>query len=350
MISSLMFVYVNFEDIYLAFRAVPNVFMVGLVAIKGFAALAKRDKIWKLFLDLKDVFESRSYETDKSEVKKQLDMYHRCIKPYVLMTISQFIAIVFPVIPYMLYGTMTANILYWYPFNPYTKANFPFVLFWIDWMAFNGLGTLVASDTMLFAFVTLIEMELLFLKGDFNNVLSLPPSQRMSRIKSLVDHHNKLLDLVGDLSEIYSPTFLATFFVTSFCLCLVAFQLSNPAADLDTYMFCVPYLSILSVQAFLTCHFGQKLIGATQAIADGIYESGWEEVSDQNFKQQIVLIIQRSQNAKRLTAMGFAEISLPSFTTVSGTRKLRCKLIGFFFQIFTSAYSYFTLLKNVYAK
>lgn len=137
-------------------------------------------------------------------------------------------------------------------------------------------------------------------------------------MKELVDRHNKLLDLGDKLQEIYQLTFLFSFVISSLIFCFILFKLSttSPGDRVEAYSFFVPYLCMMVGQVFLICFYGQRLIDASLAVADGVYNCGWEEIFDVKFRKQLLLIIIRSQRPKTLTAMGFAEISLPSFTSV----------------------------------
>lgn len=313
----LSYAVVQSDEFVEALSAVPNSVTVVLIAVKGYITFVRREQIWQMLQELKSIFEDRPYDNVKLKVKEHLDNYQKVVKPYAGIILFTYIPIVMPMLPYLITGKMKLTVDYWYPFDPYDNRVFIFVLIWVDWIAWNSLATLLAADCLLFALIALTVMELDILKRDLMAAMNLPDSQRTERTRSLIDRHNQLLNLCGDLNKIYSPTFLASFVITSFSLCLVAFQLSTGEADLEAYMFYIPYLAMLSGQVYLLCVFGQDMIDATQAISDGIYESGWEDTSDENFKKHLILIIQRSQKANRLTAMDFAEVSLSSFTTVS---------------------------------
>lgn len=311
------YVAVNSADLIRALGALPNAVTIALIAFKGFVTFINRKQIWTLILKLKAIFEDRPCESVKSKVKEHLDHYQKHVRPYAVTFILTGIPLAIPVLPYVLFGTMKETADFWFPFDPYTRGTFPLVLFWIDWITWNSTATLLGSDSLFFALTALVTMEFDILKRDLMAAMALPNEQRMKIMKSLVDHHNKLLELCGDLNEIYSPTFLASFVITSLSLCFVAFQLSAREVSFEIYSFCIPYLLLLSGQIYLVCAFGQNLIDAEEAIVEGIYESDWEDIVENPFKNQLVLIIQRSQRAKKLTAMGFAEVSLASFKTVS---------------------------------
>lgn len=309
---------VNSDDLIKTLRAVPDALTVTLVTIKGFVSFVQRKKIWKLIQELKTIFEARPHENVKLKVKKHLDNYHKKVVGFAATIFMMLVFIVlFPMFPFMLYGKMKLTVDYWFPFDAFVRENFAYALLWGDWAAWITLITQVGADSMCIALLALLIMEIDILKQDFKDAMSLPGTQRMERTIFLVDHHNKLLELCDDLSNIYAPNFLATFVITSFCLCLVAFQLSSGHPDFQEYSFDSAYLGMLAGQVYLICVFGHDLIDGTQEIADGVYESGWEDIDDEPFKRRLGLIIQRSRRPKKLTAMGFAEVSLLSFTTVN---------------------------------
>lgn len=98
-------------------------------------------------------------------------------------------------------------------------------------------------------------------------------------------------------------------------MCFVAFMLST-AKDIEDYLFYVPYLGINILQVLMFCACGQKIIDASTAVGDGIYDCGWEDFDDISLKKQLVLMIQRAQNPKKLTAMGFNDVANECFTSV----------------------------------
>jgi hypothetical protein len=66
----------------------------------------------------------------------------------------------------------------------------------------------------------------------------------------------------------------------------------------------------------LQCDYGQMLKDASLSVADGIYESGWENLEDEKLKKMLMMIIMRSQKSSALTAMKFNEINLEQFAKV----------------------------------
>lgn len=190
-------------------------------------------------------------------------------------------------------------------------------MLWIDYIAYFLLMFLLASDSLLYALITMISMEFEILKSDLLEINLVPKPRRTEKMNELTDHHNKLLDISDTLQNIYSLTFLLALAISSVILCAVVFQLSIVSVNFETTSFYVPYIFLLGGQIYLLCLFGQKLIDASESVGDGIFYSGWEDTDDNSFKRRFILLILRSHRAKKLSAMGFADIALKSFTSVS---------------------------------
>ena len=66
----------------------------------------------------------------------------------------------------------------------------------------------------------------------------------------------------------------------------------------------------------LQCDYGQMLKDVSLSVADGIYESGWENLDDEKLKKMLMMIIMRSQVRSNLKAFGFVVIDKEQFSKV----------------------------------
>ena len=212
---------------------------------------------------------------------------------------------------------MEMSLKYWFPFDPLTPGHFPIAALWTDWVVGIALAFLLASDSMLYALIMVLTMEFDMLTSDLKNFNSTPESEKAKRIQYLTDRHNNLLKIADKLQNIFSVTFLVSFGVSSMIMCFVAFQLTTAGSNLFIYAFYIPYMSMMGGQILLLCYFGQKLMNASESVADGAFQSGWETSDSIKFNKQFIIVIQRAQKEKRLTALGFTDISLATFTTAS---------------------------------
>ena len=304
------------DDFVSLTSAISQVLTVIVVMSKPLTVYIFKDDIWQVFQDFQNVFGQHVNQNKKYGVKKYLDAYHFYMKIYIGIMITISLPVAFPGISFLIDGSMKLSVLYWFPFDAFKPETFPIVIVWTDWIAWNILTYISATDSLLCVLVTFISMEFDILKIDLLNLNSTPRIERARKIQDLIDKHNKLLNLSGKLQKLYSIVFLASFVASSMIMCIIAFRLVVSEADTFVYAFYIPYMAMIAGPILFMCYYGQKLIDASESIAYGVYNCGWETFDDNYAVKQLVLIILRSQRAKRLTAMKFADVSLKTFTTV----------------------------------
>ena len=276
---------------------------------------SRKDDIWKMMEAARPIF-NNSTKKGKIGMGKYLKGTRRLVIIYAIPVFLICFAIALPIIPFLLQGKMAFTMQYWFPFDPYRVERFPFVYLWVNWEASCMLISSLAIDAMLYFMITFIVIEFDVLKIDLMDIRYSINDERSEKVKSFVDRHNKLMELSDKLQDIYSKTFLVNFVISSLSMCFLFFQLSK-APNFAVFAFFSTYLGTMGGQVLLFCVYGQKLIDSSGSIADGILNCGWEETDDIVFKKDIVLMLLRAQKAKRLTAYGFADISVETFAAVS---------------------------------
>ena len=307
---------INANDFESASIALTNSLFVALICLKGFVTLFHKDDIWNIFHEFRSLQERRVGLNQKYEIKKFLDEYHFYMKIYTIPHMAVLLPVVSSIYLYLVHGTMDLGIPYWFPIDIYRHEVFPFALLFVEWVAFNITIMLLSTDSMTYAIITVIVSEFHVLKVDLMDIKFAPKHERAKQFQDLTDRHNKLLDLCDKIQEIYSLTFLFTIFISSLIICSALFQLAVVAINSYNIAFYVPYMCLIGGQTLLQCLYGQKLIDASESVANGVYDCGWEDFSDNTFTKQLGLMILRGQKAKRFTALSFASICLESFTKV----------------------------------
>lgn len=316
-VSILVYTAVHSDSFEAASITFTNFLFMMLIGLKSLATFVRREDIWEIFQEIELIQERARDLSRKYDSKKFLDEYRLYMKLYSAPCIISFLPLFIPFILYFTMDVMELPTPFWFPFDIYQPKVFPIVLTWTYYVSFNTDVFLLAVDMFLYALLTVIIMEFHNLKIVLMAIGLTPRERRARRFKELIDHHNKLLNLCDRMQEIFAPIFLATITISSLILCSILFQLSIMDINLAAIGFFVTYLLIMGGQSFLLCVYGQKLMNASESVADGIYDCGWEDFAGTDFKMNIALIIQRGQKAKRLAAMSFANISLESYTTVS---------------------------------
>ena len=314
--SDLGYAIAHSDDLVAASSSILDVFTTAVVGVKGFIAFRRKTDIYSLFQELEDISKRRVNRNKEYEVKKHLDNYHFYMKIYVLSSVMISIPVVLLIVPFLLRGEMGMMVKFWFPFDAFTPQTYPIVIVWSYLIAFSCLTYVMATDSTFYAFLTLVAMELDILKRDLMKFSYAPRHERAELMRDYTDRHNQLLNIADKLQDIYSITIFLNFAISSLNFCFLAFRLIVAEADFSVYFFYIPYLGIICGQIFYLCIFGQKLIDASESIGVGAYFSEWETIDDYALNKQFILIISRAKKPKVLTALGFADMSLTTFTAV----------------------------------
>ena len=303
----------NFEGII---RAISDSNAFFLTALKGIVLMLRYDEIRIIVKELKKLFESRKNCEEGFKNKKHLDGYLRIVKFYACNSTFMMLAIAGCWFPYIINGSVIYSANLSFPFDIYRQEIFPFIQIYIQWVVFIGNSFINSSDLLLYSLVSVISMEFEFLKHSAKCLKYQSRKELMEKISNLVERHNMLLELSDKLQQVFESTFLYSIVISSLIMCVVLFQFLFYANDSITYIFDIGYLTSIASQIFLLCYFGQKLIDSSAGFAEGIYESNWIQLDDNALKKQIIIILLRAQRPKKLTAMGYADISLKTFASV----------------------------------
>ena len=309
---------VHSDNLDFVVQAISDASATILVALKGVTIMLHKNDIRIIIEELKIFHENRSKGIKDLKKRKYLDEFNRVVK----FCIGNFICInlmfIFMWFPYLLAGKVIYVLNLWFPFDEYRLELFPFAQIWFQFIGFLLNSIFITSNLLLHSLITVISMEFDCLKNNLNFVLkSNSKDERIFKMKSFIEHHNKLFELCNKLQQIFEPICLYNCVTSSVIMCIVSFHILFYATGLAMYMFNYLYFIMFSGQIWLLCYFGQKLIDSSIAIADGIYDQDWMDLDDNEFKKYFVIIILRAQRPMRLTAMGFADISLQTFATVS---------------------------------
>lgn len=284
-----------------------------LIFTKGFTVLFRKQKIKEVFGGFKSLYENHEKDCE-FKLKPYLDGFYRVIRIYfVIFFIFNLSAPIFVLI-YLLDGRKILVANYWFPFN-YENNRFILSLIWTQCLAYLAPAFLLIYESLICVYITMITMHFDKLKHDYTKLKMESNGRTERQIANLVERHNRLFEICDRLQEIFAPTFLYNFIISSFILCLLCFQILFNFEDLINIIFHINYLLLFISQIWLSCYLGQKLIDSSDGVAYGIYESDWTGMDDK-LRKQIALVLVRAQRPKALTAMGFADVSLETFAAV----------------------------------
>lgn len=309
--------FVHSDEIFVALNQIPNVLTLVLVVIKTSTTIFRKNDIWNLIEELRNIFKLHGSDTERSGIKLYLDKYNRIVKGLTGFFSIVTVALFLPFIDYLVFGTMEFTVSFWFPFDAFQLSTYPIAFVYSNWMCVNSSIFELSVDILLFALITVISMEFDLLRTDLINLKSASKHHRKYVMTSLLERHKKLLELGEKLSPIYAPSVFSNFAISSIVMCFNAFQISNSKSSGAVYAFYIPCSITFMGQVLLLCIFGQKLIDSSLQIASGIYECDWVDLEDIALKKQIILIMMRAQQPVQMTAMKVVKVSIENFTTVS---------------------------------
>ena len=295
---------------------VNNALTFATMLVKSFTTFWNREKILLVFGKLNELFKDRPNHYSTYNVKPYLKSCQRFMKVYAAALFLIVFVSILVSFQYFIDGTMKFRIDFWFPFDPFKPSVFPLVSLWTFFVYYTCIAGLFGAEGILFGMIAVLKMEFDFLKMDYMKLKDVTKNNKEQQFAKLVDRHNKLFDLSDMIQNIYQKAFLFIFLTGSIVMCLASFQLLTEKNISKTLSFDIPYVVIFSGQIFLYCFFGQKLIDSSGAVAEGIYNSGWENVDDNAYKKNLLLVLLRSQRPKELSTMNFTIICYESYTSV----------------------------------
>nr|ATV96624.1 odorant receptor 4 [Eriocrania semipurpurella] len=151
--------------------------------------------------------------------------------------------------------------------------------------------------------------------------------QSYDLLSQWIVHYERIL-MEHSKIEALGPVFFSQFSGATLTICLLAFKAdmeSHPAL-LATYFL---HFVSTAVQLMIYCWYGERLFHVGQNLAEVAYQTPWEERSGR-YQHALRMVIRQGHRYPRLTAIGFWELSLPTYRAIFGT-----------------AASYYTLLQSV---
>ncbi|XP_069360061.1 odorant receptor 49a-like isoform X2 [Maniola hyperantus] len=170
------------------------------------------------------------------------------------------------------------------------------------------------------ALLSLVQIDLLSLKGTNLEDLDFYWNDNCEDIKSIVKTHQMLLSLAGRLNKIFKEIIFSQVYLSSVIICCylftAVFQMSKYGVapilgDLMASMAVLVEMLTLAVP-------GEVIADTSSGIAYAAYQSPWYERS-YKFRKYIAILIVRAQKPIHLSALGFSDLTLVMFSKVVST-------------------------------
>lgn len=300
----------NIDNLMLITEHAPSTGSTALGLVKLITLSWAKEEFLELMSTLMDLFPKTKEEKQKYKVRKYLDSYKRLERAAAALVIA--VVVIFTVSG-LVWGKLP--FMDSYPFD--TNGHlFYFSFIWEIGSSLITIASLVGPDFMLFAFITLIQMQFDILCIRLRELKECPVDEALKKLVELVKFHDSLLKMTKSLERIYSVSILINLVISSALICLMEFQVVE-GIDAESVSKFLLFLAASLNGIFLLCYFGEKLTAANDEISDVIYDLEWYEKDNQKLNDFLLMMMLRSQRSNSLSAGKFFDLSLVSFTLVS---------------------------------
>ncbi|CAH0686457.1 unnamed protein product [Spodoptera exigua] len=332
-------------------RVVPVDLMFFQDVVKMLIAIFRRSKLKEMILEIGELWPKDLDSSDPKAaiLKSWIRRTKTLLDMFFIFAITNLA--LFEVIPFLIsvFNLCNGNEVYLFPFQP---PNFwdvdsfcTYILIYL-WELAGTVPcqmclylpfdlTIVILTSNVSALLRLLQMDLenaIKIHDEDQNLkknINMTDPDSYENVRTLVIVHQKLLRISDQLSSVFGLVIFihVAFAALEICffgfLTLVYGGVADTIANLLTVFNAVFTIFLLSLS-------GQFLCDTSSQVADAAYQSYWFE-SDVKVKKLILFIIIRAQRPSYLSALGFSQLTLKSFS-----------------KIMSSAWTYLSLLIQVY--
>nr|AXY83384.1 putative odorant receptor 3 [Conopomorpha sinensis] len=150
-------------------------------------------------------------------------------------------------------------------------------------------------------------------------------------LNGCIDHYERVQRLTKCFQDLFSIGLFLQFSLASLVVCVCLYRFTLPAVW-QYYIFLFTYMCVMIVQILVPCWFGTQVMSTSTSLAFAAYRCAWTTRSKM-FKLNLTLFIERMQQPITIIAGKMFFLSLTTFGSIMNT-----------------AYSFFTLLRNVQSR
>ncbi|CAG9801231.1 unnamed protein product [Chironomus riparius] len=251
----------------------------------------------------------KNYLSERTYVailKKYLDEYKRFEHWYSMSVPAPFtLSFLDTFVRYMFLNERIFSPKMYFPFDAAHPVIYPFVISWV-YMAEIIISILNFSDlTLLFGILACISMRFEVLAEKLKDLKIIADKNLLREIiRQLNEEHIMLLDITSKMNKIFSLSFFFSLIMSSVSMCFLAFEASI-SDRIDHVFFYSNFIALTLFTMFLQCYYGQKVMDTSSKIAYGVIECGWEGMTDNKMKKDLLFIMMRAQKKTKLTVLSF---------------------------------------------
>ncbi|XP_063834554.1 odorant receptor 85b-like [Ostrinia nubilalis] len=359
----------SFQDAVEIFRMMPCVGYLLLAMAKSYKIVYYRPIYENLVSELRGMWpRGRVTKEEDAIISTALRQLNYVVQGYYWCNNALLVIFLSPPFVEILKRAMGQNVplilpfFYWFPFDPFARIYYEVILAFQTWHGLITIWFMLCGDLLFCIFLSHITTQFDLLSVRIKRLIYVPVDGQLVKeyplaeyteehlltnkaaidmyneadwdrthrklLANIIRRHHALIRLAGDVENLFSFALLVNFFNSSIIICFCGF--CCVIVEKWNEMVYKSFLTTALSQTWLLCWYGQRLLESSEGVSDALYNSGWYKAT-KKIKSSILIMIHRSQKEVHVTTYGFSVISLASYTTIIKT-----------------AWSYFTLLLNIY--
>ncbi|CAH2102736.1 unnamed protein product [Euphydryas editha] len=331
------------RKIDLLIREVIFLFTEVVVTCKVFMVILMRKKLLYAF----EILDCEAFKGEDDVSRQIVERYVAKYKTYwkmsaILGNFSYSSQVFLPIFVHLIFNTtMELPICKYYFLD--TKIIRRYFVFWYIYQSFGMYSHMqynVNIDTLIAGLLIIPVAQLKVLNGKFKNFklnenftknIKERDALQKVRLYQYLQHYELIIEYCSTVQDIIGITMFVQFAMSSVIICVVLCGLLLPSS-IETMMFMVTYLIVMVLQIFVPALLGTLLSHESQELIFAAYCSEWIPRS-KKYKRSLNLFMERTKRNIVITGWNLFPLSLESFTSIIKT-----------------AYSFFTLVRNVQAR
>nr|AXF48802.1 odorant receptors OR61 [Lobesia botrana] len=229
----------------------------------------------------------------------------------------------------------------WYPFD---KVKWYYAAYaWESFITALVVCIYTFSDLINVSYIAYICLELKLIGTHLKGLIKAEDIKKLKRSRNVERVHEKirlklraiiikysfLARISSELDGVFGDIMLVNYTFGSVFICLTAFTFTV-VDELYSTLRCFFFLISLVISMLNQCIIGQCIRDHSEQLSQALYESKWT-YGDKQTRQLVLMLIMRTQSPFQLTAKGYVEMNLNTFTTICST-----------------SYQFFNLLRTMY--
>ncbi|KAL4716583.1 hypothetical protein ACJJTC_010247 [Scirpophaga incertulas] len=300
------------------------------VASKALTLYFEKDKIINIMLVLEsDIFQPDTWREFKilRDAKKLITRYRIFV-----VIISSICFIIYILVPLLIHFFLDVELIL--PVSSYSflpdemiKTYFYFLY------CYQSVGILchilfnLSTDIFVMGIMVLAIVQLDILNINLYN-LTMRLGDINKNLHQLIEHYKEVVRFCELIQDVFSISLFVQVGMSSCVICTALFRFTQ-LAPFSYYIFLGGYMTVMVFQIMVPCWFGTQIMVKSGQLSTALYGCDWTSTSKQ-FKTSLRIFMSRANKPLTIVGGKMFPLSLETFTA-----------------IMNSAFSFFTLLRNM---